>query len=473
MPNVTQLRSFAKLLTQHGLAMWVLDEDDRIALATDAVGDRLRCDSDELIGVRVTSVGNDDPLSRCAAHLTPPPGRGDTGLLIVPWSGPECPNAAHGLVECAAFLSWPTEPGRSLTIGWIGPSDRFPQYPSQTHHPSWQASIELQRHLRIWMDEDRRIHDPIIAGDSDAIRRMRRQLEIAGRIRDDTLITAPAGFPSERLAQRLHQLSTPAGSDDANQPAIEPMETIDGGLMDLELLEAVAAPLISHLTGEGRPIATVVLRGLEETPPDVQQRVDQWKDLFGQRLRLIAILDRRHKASADVIEPLMQRLCGLVIDVPSLADRPDDVPMVATALLESRRSGGNIIAERFNRDGQDALVRYPWPGDIGELDDAVRFAAGIGSQTVLTREHLPLAVRSYRPPSAEADAMGDIDLDATLHQIERRLIEEAVAAADGNRSEAARRLGISRARLLRRLESQSDGDTGAPKSDDDLSTPSE
>ena len=71
-------------------------------------------------------------------------------------------------------------------------------------------------------------------------------------------------------------------------------------------------------------------------------------------------------------------------------------------------------------------------------------------------EHLPLAIRSYRPGENPALARrAAISLDDAVERYEFRLIQEALEAAGGNRAEASRRLGISRARLLRKIDEQS------------------
>ena len=71
----------------------------------------------------------------------------------------------------------------------------------------------------------------------------------------------------------------------------------------------------------------------------------------------------------------------------------------------------------------------------------------------IAAEHLPLAIRSYRPD--ENPRSSPVSLDDAVERYELRLINEAIEGAGGNRAEAARWLGISRARLLRRIDEQS------------------
>ncbi|MEM9645459.1 MAG: helix-turn-helix domain-containing protein [Planctomycetota bacterium] len=105
-------------------------------------------------------------------------------------------------------------------------------------------------------------------------------------------------------------------------------------------------------------------------------------------------------------------------------------------------------------------MRYPWPHDVQELDESIRHAMRVCGDAVIAKKHLPIAIRSYRPDAITTDDGSVLDLDATLRGIEKKLIEQAVEAADGNRAEAARRLGISRARLIRRLDDHSERGSG-------------
>ncbi len=101
----------------------------------------------------------------------------------------------------------------------------------------------------------------------------------------------------------------------------------------------------------------------------------------------------------------------------------------------------------------DQLLIYPWPGNFEELDAAVRHAAATCRTAAIEPEHLPLAVRSFRlNPVRSKPVIVEGNLDEELRRFELKKIHEALDAAEGNRSEAARLLGISRARLIRRLD---------------------
>ncbi len=126
---------------------------------------------------------------------------------------------------------------------------------------------------------------------------------------------------------------------------------------------------------------------------------------------------------------------------------------MATALVNQLRAAGETTAESINRSALDAIVTYPWPENFDELHAAMRHAAHRANRGAIGVEHLPLAVRSYRSGDNPASQkLRRVSLDDAVARFEMRLIDEAIEATGGNRAEAARRLGISRARLLRKID---------------------
>jgi DNA-binding NtrC family response regulator len=287
-------------------------------------------------------------------------------------------------------------------------------------------------------------------------------LQVAASVRTDFACLGPAGSGSESIATRIHQLSCPG----------EPIITIDGPLMDAELLDASLSSIMRPLSDSPAAQATALLRGLDETPSDAQQRLAEILATFGGRLRLIGLCGSKagespqEQSAADTVPSpiqeatidvgvdtrLSETLSALIITIDPLASRVSDLPAMATALLDRMRAAGHTAAERFNRAALDAIVIYPWPNNFEELREAVRHAARRAEGPAIGIEHLPLAIRSFRsgeqprPPKPSA-----VSLDQAVARFERQLIEQAIAASDGNRAAAARQLGISRARLLRKI----------------------
>jgi transcriptional regulator with AAA-type ATPase domain len=249
--------------------------------------------------------------------------------------------------------------------------------------------------------------------------------------------------------------------------------------MDAELIDATMMPVLHQLGDSSEALASVLVRGLDEMAPEAQYRLVSLLETFDDRLRLFALCRRRPPLlaeerttpdAADVLNldeqpaggicpELLEVLSSLSIVCDRLTDRVEDIPLIATAMLDLRHAAGEGTAERITRAALDALVIYPWPRDLDELDEAVRHAVRTATGESIAVEHLPLAVRSYRSGDPASTNQSVLPLDIALQRYQRRLIHESLEACGGNRAEAARRLGISRARLLRKLEEQVQDDS--------------
>lgn len=145
-------------------------------------------------------------------------------------------------------------------------------------------------------------------------------------------------------------------------------------------------------------------------------------------------------------------LSDLVIELPPLADRREDIPLLAQQLLEECNAAGDRQISGFTPQVLDKLGALPWDGNVTELREIVEAAFAATDGPMIDEADLPARVgliesaALYPPPEEEA-----IDLDGFLEEVERELIERAMGRAGGNKSQAARLLGIQRARLLRRL----------------------
>jgi len=149
-------------------------------------------------------------------------------------------------------------------------------------------------------------------------------------------------------------------------------------------------------------------------------------------------------------EDLFYRLKGVVLRTPALAERRADVPQLATRFLHrvAPRAG-------FTAGALAWLTTREWPGNVRELKAAVESAGALllPGQDEVDAELLRLA-SGDTTDAAASSAPGDASagpLEAALNELELRLVRDAMAAAGGNQSEAARRLGVSRVGLIKKL----------------------
>jgi DNA-binding NtrC family response regulator len=174
-------------------------------------------------------------------------------------------------------------------------------------------------------------------------------------------------------------------------------------------------------------------------------------------LRVIAATNRDLKAAVrdkSFREDFFYRLNVFSIELPPLRERPEDVLPLAHRFLGQK----GVPAERLERAAEQALRDYPWPGNVRELENALERALVLAGDGPLLREHLvPVA-----PPSAPgADVALLIQPGFNLDAHERSLLFAALERTGGNKSAAARLLGISRRRLYSRLNSLTEAGEGA------------
>ena len=146
----------------------------------------------------------------------------------------------------------------------------------------------------------------------------------------------------------------------------------------------------------------------------------------------------RAATSGAFREDLLYRLNTVEIRLPPLRDRRDDIPDLAAQFLA--RAGGG---KKLSPDAMQALLDHGWPGNVRELEHVIERALLLAQGDDIEVADLALRSRGDGPRLEEM----------TLEQVERYLIERALASQGGNVSEAARVLGLSRSALYRRLAS--------------------
>ena len=475
----TKIRVLGRLLDASDAPVWVIGADGTLVYLSAGAADWIGREVESLVGRRCVagSAITNDPLDRIAASLSPPAGFNSRGTASLKIQLPVTSDVTSGDRISAANQSRrpPLEVrfvrvGNGLDAMTIAVGGSFDD---RVIDPELSDAVALRERLDRWRRRHAAITTTATAGISTGARRLRRRLQVAAATRTDIVFFGPSGCASESIAARIHQLAAPG----------EPIVVVDGSLMDPELLDATLVPLVNRLSDSASAMGTALVRKLDEMPLDAQSRLAELHSTYGGRLRLIALCspapsvsatsadDESHTIGADPIESfewdhsthraisqrLIEILSGLSIVIQPLARRVEDIPLIATAILDSRRAAGEGAAERISRAALDALVIYPWPNNFDELDAAIRQGIRASTGNAIAPEHLPLAIRSYRP-GGQAAAMkaATISLDDAVARYEMRLIEEAVDGADGNRAEAARRLGISRSRLLRKLDAHDD-----------------
>jgi len=139
-------------------------------------------------------------------------------------------------------------------------------------------------------------------------------------------------------------------------------------------------------------------------------------------------------------EDLFYRLAEIVVKIPSLAERPGDATLLAKAFLNRFASEMNPQVKGFAIDALAAIDGWPWPGNVRELENRVKRAVIMADGKMVTAEDLDL-------DDAEGSETEALNLKSAREQADRKMIRHALARSEGNISNTAKLLGISRPTL--------------------------
>ncbi len=206
------------------------------------------------------------------------------------------------------------------------------------------------------------------------------------------------------------------------------------------------------------PMQVKLLRVLQER---IYERVGGNKS-FQADVRIIAATHRDLPIRIDegsFREDLYYRLNVFPIELPSLRQRAEDVPLLLDAKLQQLATQGRE-APRLSAAVYDALMAYDWPGNVRELGNlAERLSILFAGKTVEV-EQLPAQYRPIEPISAtlsDAETVempsfdGSLDLKQYLHEMEKQIIQRALLQSEGVVSQAARLLRMNRTTLIEKM----------------------
>ena len=155
---------------------------------------------------------------------------------------------------------------------------------------------------------------------------------------------------------------------------------------------------------------------------------------------------RPGEAGCVLRDDLYYRLAVIEIEVPPLRARRSDIPLLVAHALEG------TPARAVSEEAMGHLLAHRWPGNVRELIHVIQRAAALAGGEVIDVPNLPDGVRDERERyTREPDDEG-VTLHEAVAAVEKRLIVRALARAGGNRSEAARQLGIGRSQLYLKIE---------------------
>jgi two-component system response regulator AtoC len=311
-----------------------------------------------------------------------------------------------------------------------------------------------------------------IVGQSKEMRQIAQLVTKLAQGNATVLIQGESGTGKEVVANAIHQQSRRAKSPFTviNCAAI-PADLLESELFGFEAGAFTGAQRRKKGLLEVADKGTLFLDEIGEMKPETQAkilRVIETKTLrrvggttdIKVDVRFIAATNRDLRAAVKegtFREDLYYRLQVVVIDLPPLRERMQDVELFIAAFIDefSQAMGKNI--ERVSNEALETMRRYHWPGNIRELRNVIERGMVLCDGREIQLAHLPAelcdtsGIPSGRMLVTDLPPQG-VDLEDMVSQLERQLITEALTKTGGNQSEAAEMLSISRDQLRYRLE---------------------
>ncbi len=325
--------------------------------------------------------------------------------------------------------------------------------------------------LRQQLDSRTGLED--IVGSSPAMAEVIELVQQVAPTRATALITGESGTGKEVIAKAIHRLSPRARA---------PMVTVHCAGLPATLIES---ELFGHEKGaftgaherrlgrvEQAQGGTLFLDEIGEIDASIQVKLlrflgERTFERLGSNKTLTAdvrLLAATNKNLAGLVqegkfrEDLFFRLKVVEIALPPLRARVADIPMLAqTFLREFARENGKPV-QGFKPEAMELIERYRWPGNVRELRTAVEHAVVLCRGEIVSPRELPLTVRGEETPPLLSRTSRPVEgftngapAELTVKEAEKQLIIRALKESGGHRTEAAKKLGLSRRTLHRKL----------------------
>jgi DNA-binding NtrC family response regulator len=324
-----------------------------------------------------------------------------------------------------------------------------------------QHPVEASRHEeQEFLEASTNVERPIVTQDP----RMLQVVELAKEAASSkatVLIQGESGTGKEVLARYIH-----ANSPRSTQPFVAVnCAAIPEGLLESELFGHEKGAFTGAVTKqvgkfEWAHRGTILLDEISEMPSPLQAKLlrvlqeHEIERVGGRKpvpvdIRVIATTNRRlkdHMTAGKFREDLYYRLNVIPLNIPPLRERKGDIPLLIEHFIRKHSRGGNQPFPRMSQDTIQHFLQYDWPGNIRELENMVERWLVLYQGGFLTTSHLFL---NEGPATLPPVSLGRPSM--SVREMERALIMETLQAMNGNRTQAAKVLGISLRTLRNKL----------------------
>jgi len=326
--------------------------------------------------------------------------------------------------------------------------------------------------LRTLRDENRQLREELgqryqfdnIVGHSEAMREIFATVARVAPTRATVLLCGESGVGKDMIARAIHHHS-PRSSHPfvkINCTAL-PENLMESELFGYEKGAFTGANTTKPGKFEQADTGTVFLDEIGDVPASVQVKLlrilqeREFERLGSNKTRHIDVrvlaatnVDLREALEQGTFrEDLYYRLNVLPINIPPLRERKEDIPFLAQYFVRKLRKDLGSPVESISENAIQRLLEYHWPGNVRELENVLERSMVLSNGPVLEASDVKLDVART---SSTSFAAGNFLPDGmTLDQYEQSIIREALQRANGNKSQAARLLGLTRNALRYRL----------------------
>ncbi|MEX0586765.1 MAG: sigma 54-interacting transcriptional regulator [Pirellulales bacterium] len=450
-------RGLLSWLTNATLPVFVLDERRVVLFFNQGCEQLTGWTAADLIGQVCDYHSSGDPgsIQTAVSRLCPPPDVLAGRSVRVPAELLHRDGASHART-IHYFVLRESDDAAAHFIGIIGPRDADSE---REQTAAWQQHADLAALFSRW----HRAHgEHTLVGVSSAAHRLREQLKVAASCAAGVHLYGERGAGREQIARLIHVRSA------RNSRAFVPLDCDCVPPIELKLTLRRLLSTADQPAAESLRAGSVFLRSAGDLPRDVQELLLSERDaLTALGWQLISCDDRRLSdlvAEHKLLPAYVDLLSELVIDVPALRARRDDLPLIAQHVLEALNRGEPIQVGGFTPEVWDLFAKYEWPGNVAELDAVIREARATCTTPLIAPRDLPFRFRTGMDAQASGPSLAPqpVDLEALLARVAADHIRWALAASKSNKSQAAALLGLTRPRLYRRMEALGIADEESP-----------
>lgn len=292
-----------------------------------------------------------------------------------------------------------------------------------------------------------------LVGSSEAMLRVYQMIREVADSEASVLITGESGTGKELVARELHDRSRrSSGPFIAVNAAAIPRDLMESEIFGHERGAFTGATSMRHGCFELSHEGTLLLDEIAEMPLALQPKLlrvledGRVRRLGGTRefefdVRVLAATNHdAHEAlrEGQLREDLFYRLAVFEIRLPSLRERPEDLPLLCQHFIERLNAKHGTEVEGIRDAALETLQSYPWPGNVRELRNLVERAVVLAKEGWIDGVHLP----PYLEGGEGRRDVIELRVGTTVAEAEKELILRTLAETDNNKAEAARRLGI-------------------------------